>query len=308
MRSVQFKVLCALRNAVLGLLLVLGATQSATADISINVAKSIIVIGDSLADGLHAGLHGLLKKDNFNKQLYKKTKVSSGLVRNIKIDWQATIRQIAATRKYDIAIVTIGANDLMGFRTKKGPVYYKSPRWDVLYGERVMEVVKTLRAGGMTVYWVGLPITRRDRHQKAYARLNRVFQKAATAAGASYIDTWNPLSANGRYTSVGRNVRGQLTTLRATDGVHFTPAGYAAYANLVLKSIPKHVLFSSTGAVIERHPEVVWRGKHAAIHPPKATETGKVAPVRKKRTNRKKRRLSRKASLRKNNWRRKMGR
>ena len=123
-------------------------------------------------------------------KIAKKTKINSGLVRKDKFNWPAALKRIASKRKYQTAIVTFGTNDLTGFRKRGGAVHYSDPKWDGLYAAQVKNVVQTLKASGMIVCWVGLPITRKNRYQADYRRLNKIFRKASTAAGAIYIDTW----------------------------------------------------------------------------------------------------------------------
>ena len=228
-------------------------TDRAQADVSVKVFKDIVVIGDSLADGLHSGLYRLLKEEKSERKLSKKTKISSGLVRQDKFNWQKAIKRIAAKKKHELAIVSFGANDLTSFRRRGGSVHYNDKRWDGLYGERVKDVVKALKAGGMTVYWVGIPITRKNRYQKDYARLNKVFKAASTEAGATYIDTWSAFAVKGKYSAYGKNLKGKSTKLRHTDGVHFTATGYKVYAKVVLDAIPEPMMLVA-------QPEVAQQG------------------------------------------------
>ncbi len=199
---------------------------------------SMIVIGDSLADGLYTGLYTLLR-DEDGPNLAKQTRVSTGLVRYDKYNWTATARKIAQSHRYDTAVVSFGANDLISFRTRSGPIHYKynGETWAEAYGERVAEIVRTLRSGGMKVYWVGLPISRKDRFQRDYAFLNTIFRKQATANGATYIDTWSAFAVNGKYSDYGTDINGKSIVLRHTDGVHFTGNGYVSYAKVVLDAI-----------------------------------------------------------------------
>lgn len=206
--------------------------------------KSIVVMGDSLADGLYTGLYTLLKSSD-GTSISKKTEVSTGLVRYDRHNWTNTAKQVADSRRFNIAVVSFGANDLISFRTKSGPVHYKyqGDRWAEIYGERVAEVIRTLRAGGMKVYWVGLPISRKDRFQRDYAYLNTIFQKTAAANGATYVDTWDAFAVNGAYSDYGTDINGKSIVLRHTDGVHFTGAGYVSYAKVVLDAISSGPVF-----------------------------------------------------------------
>lgn len=196
--------------------------------------KSVVVIGDSLAEGLYTGLYQLLKAEP-GASVSRKTKISTGLVRKDKFDWSAAASRIAASRQYSTAVISFGANDLISFR---GPtVHYGDPRWANHYADRVSEVVRNLRAGGMRVIWVGIPIVRKDRHQKDYAKLNEIFRRAAQMSGAVYVDTWNALAVNGQYSVHGADANGKQAVLRHTDGVHFTPQGYVRYGQVVLNAM-----------------------------------------------------------------------
>lgn len=55
------------------------SAERAQANVSVKVFKDIVVIGDSLADGLHSGLYRLLKEGKTERKLSKKTGISSGL-------------------------------------------------------------------------------------------------------------------------------------------------------------------------------------------------------------------------------------
>lgn len=221
---------------VLGVVLCAVPIAIAKAGESYKSLGEVVVIGDSLAQGLHSGIYRLMAKQSLKHKLSKRTKISSGLVRKDKFNWPKAIKRIVAKRKFQSAIVTFGTNDLTSFRPRGGAIHFDNPKWDGLYARAVSEVIKTLRSKGIMVYWAGLPITRKNRYQKDYARLNRIFSKAAPAAGAIYIDTWSKFAVKGAYSAKGKDLNGKTATLRHRDGVHFTQKGYLVYADLVLRS------------------------------------------------------------------------
>lgn len=233
MRGMPFRLIGLAAALAICLPVLLSGTRTASA-----AASSIIVIGDSLADGLYTGLYLLLRSQD-KTRVAKQTKISTGLVRYEKYDWTDAAGKIAGSHRYDTAVISFGANDLVSFRTRSGPIHYKynDERWAEAYGERVAEIVRKLRAGGMNVYWVGLPISRKDRFQRDYQYLNTIFKKQATAAGARYIDTWSAFAVDGEYSDYGDDINGKRILLRNTDGVHFTGDGYLSYAKVVLDAI-----------------------------------------------------------------------
>jgi hypothetical protein len=51
------------------------------------------------------------------------------------------------------------------------------------------------------------------------------------------VDTWRPFEAkDGSYTAFVRNERGELLEMRAPDGIHFTPTGYAFLGRMVIRA------------------------------------------------------------------------
>jgi len=236
MRVSDFRRAPAAAWQMLVLLLAVAASPAAAAPDAVEAKpKPVVVIGDSLAEGLHSGLYTLLKQDGLAVE--KKTQISTGLVRKDKRDWTAVADGVALAHAYSAAIVTFGANDLVSFRTPAGPVHYGDVRWRSLYADRVAEIIRHLQAGGLKVFWVSLPVTRADRFQKDYAFLNDIFRETAAREGAVYVDTWTPLSDNGQYTNYGADIAGKSVVLRHTDGVHFTPDGYLRYARIVLDAV-----------------------------------------------------------------------
>ncbi len=198
--------------------------------------NSVIVVGDSLADGIYSGFYRLMKPISGVK-VKKKTKINTGLVRYDRFNWAKTTRKIAASKKFDVAIVSFGANDLISFRGKGGTVHFGDKRWPELYAKRVAGIIKHLKSGGMRVYWVGLPIVRRANFRKGYALLNTIFKKTAAANGAKFVDTWSKLQVKGKFSAYGKGINGKTILLRHTDGVHFTPDGYMTYAKIVADKI-----------------------------------------------------------------------
>ena len=226
-----------LQTMLIGLMIgELGIANAAPVLASHKLPKSVVIIGDSLADGLYAGFYRLMKPVK-KISVHKKTRVNTGLVRYDKYNWASTVGKIAASGKFDTAIVSFGANDLISFRGKGRPTHFGEKNWPKLYGERIAEIVNRLKKSGIKVYWVGLPNVRRKQFRKGYKFLNTIFKQSATASGARYIDTWNVLEANGKFSEQGKDINGKTIILRHTDGVHFTPDGYLTYAKIVADEI-----------------------------------------------------------------------
>jgi uncharacterized protein len=201
----------------------------------------VVVMGDSLADGMYSGLYRVMKDDP-RLTFVKKTKVNTAIVRADRYDWNEAAQQITEEEQYDVAVVVFGANELQSIRENGKAYHFRQPGWVERFGRRIDNIVSTLKAENIATYWVGLPITRKDRFQEDYAYVNGLFREAAERNGIRYVEMWNAFAdANGEFTPFGPNLQGEEILLRADDGVHFTPEGYDKYASVVADMLRKDV-------------------------------------------------------------------
>ncbi len=199
----------------------------------------IIVFGDSLGDGLWSGLYRAFRDDKSIK-VVKKTKISTGFGIPSKYDWNRNLVKILKKQKVQYAAVMIGANDWGGARSKKRWHNIGTPGWQKIYGERIEDFMKKLKAAKIESYWVGLPVMRKSRFKKSARILNEIFRKKAALVGVKYIDSWSTFAdKSGNYKAYGSDIEGRKRLLRANDGTHFTPAGYRKLAQLVENEIKR---------------------------------------------------------------------
>ncbi|MEL7273291.1 MAG: DUF459 domain-containing protein [Pseudomonadota bacterium] len=191
----------------------------------------IVVLGDSLADGLHYGLTQL-NKDRADIKTIKKARVNTGLVRRDRYDWNKGTRKIMRKGSYDVAVVLLGLNDLQSIREKGKAHHFQTDGWVERYQARLEEMIGDLKKAGVAVYWASIPIT--TRYPQEYQYLNTFFAAAAKKMDIGYVDTWSALAdEQGNYTAFFTMPDGKKKEIRRRDGVHFTPKGYEAFASLV---------------------------------------------------------------------------
>ena len=197
----------------------------------------IVILGDSLADGLHQGLTRLNKDDDTFRTV-KKSKVNTGLVRSDRYDWNKGGRKIARSGKYDLAVVQLGLNDLQSIREKGKKHHFPSDGWKERYIARAKALADDLKGSGLTVYWTGIPIVSKAKYQKEYAFVNGILAEVAALAGVKFVDTWTPLAdAKGEFSAFHKDEDGKLQEIRNRDGVRFTPDGYLIFAGIVNDTI-----------------------------------------------------------------------
>jgi uncharacterized protein len=197
----------------------------------------IVVLGDSLGDGLWSGLYRAFEEDN-NLEFVKRSKVSTGFVRTDYYDWNSAVADMLKTETYQIAVVMFGANDDQAIHNGKDWLKPGTDGWREAYGQRVEAFIKKLRAAGVAVYWVGLPVMRSPDQSTDAEFMNQIFREKSFINGAKFIDTWSGFTDEaGRYSAYGPDMSGQVRRLRADDGVHFTMRGYLKLAHFVEKEL-----------------------------------------------------------------------
>lgn len=197
----------------------------------------LYVFGDSLGDGIWAGLYRAFTPDG-NMDIVKKSRVSTGFVRTDYFDWNKSLTRILAAEKVHIAVIMVGANDMQPIRISGKWHKVGTPEWRELYGKRIDTFIKRLKESKAAVYWVGLPIMRAQKHNAAMEVMNEIFRERAFINGVKFVDTWNGFADQfGRYSAFGPDLSGQVGRLRANDGVHFTIRGYRKLAHFVEREI-----------------------------------------------------------------------
>jgi hypothetical protein len=197
----------------------------------------VLVVGDSLGDGLWSGLYRAFE-DDATLEFIQRAKSSTGFVRPDSYDWNAELADLLKKDTYQIAIVMFGANDAQPIKSGKDWLKVGSDGWREVYGQRVEAFIKKLRAANVAVYWVGLPIMRSPGQNADAEALNDVYREKAFINGAKFIETWNGFTDEaGRFSAYGPDMTGQVKRLRADDGVHFTMRGYLKLAHFVEKEL-----------------------------------------------------------------------
>ena len=197
----------------------------------------VVVLGDSLGDGLWSGLYRAFEEDK-TLEFIQHAKPNSGFARTDTYDWNEQLAKLLKEDTYQIAVVMFGASDAQGVRSGKEWLKVGSEGWREIYGQRVEAFIKQLRAANVAVYWVGLPIMRSPTQNEDAEKLNDVYREKAFINGARYVETWTGFSdESGRYSPYGPDMTGQVKRLRADDGVHMTMRGYLKLAHFVEKDL-----------------------------------------------------------------------
>lgn len=189
-------------------------------------ALRIGVFGDSMADGLWAGLYRDLRGVD-GVTVTKFSEVSTGLSRYDYVDIQAkTTRQLDET-PLDVAVILFGTNDAQGISMDGQIHQFGTEGWKAAYARRVDNLVGLLRSRGVAVYWVGLPKMKKASFDGRMTLINDVVEARMKALGVPYIETTALTSnAEGEYEAYLSGADGRRQLMRANDGIHMSMAGY----------------------------------------------------------------------------------
>lgn len=196
--------------------------------------------GDDMAQGLLDGLSEQLA-DEPRLDLDKKQRSLSSLLR-IDIDQEAkAIDQSLAQGAPQIVVLILGAGDRLALRRSNGRrIPVGSDDWKAEYARRLDIVMRTLRKRSIAVFWLGLPVMRRQDVNEDVEMINELIRSRSLANGVRFVDIFASFAdADGSYNSHGPDLGGVTRLLRDQDGVHFTGTGYRKLAYFVERELKR---------------------------------------------------------------------
>ena len=168
---------------------------------------TLVTAGDSLSQGYGMALSARLSGTGV--RVVNAGRVSSGLAVRKGRDWVDELSERGRSGA-SLFILSFGANDA---GVPLGGAAFGSPKWAELYAGKVRAAVMAAASGGARVAFVPVPKMGNVRLERLCAQVRDVSARAAAEAGAFIPDP--------RWTEVAA---------RASDGVHFTMAGYETVA------------------------------------------------------------------------------
>jgi hypothetical protein len=193
----------------------------------------VLFCGDSLMQGLAPTMAPRLRRSKV--AFTDLSKQSTGLAYPSAFDWPKTIRKQIAAGNATVLIVMVGANDAWDIIYKGKVISFGSPEWHEIYGGRVESIAKMAEDANIRVVWVGLPPMDAKRLTTGAPVLNEVFRDVASRhKNALFIPAAGAFSDDGAtFTRYKTNSAGLVQLLRASDGIHFAPAGNRLLSELV---------------------------------------------------------------------------
>lgn len=206
----------------------------------------VLVLGDSLADGLWASLNRFYTQCE-TMRVVRLTAVSDGLAKTSDRDWIQRYLAKAGEPKdktKDIVVVQIGANDITFIRNGRSRESFNTEAWNQLYHQRVSELTRILGARSAEVFWFGLPIVGNTKWEPSYQIISQLQADAVRGSGGTFIDIHQLTTFGTGDFAMNASFDGRVLQMRAPDKVHFTNPGYDYVASQVLDEIA--VLIANT--------------------------------------------------------------
>lgn len=228
-----------------------------------NGRLNVVVLGDSLGDGLWAGVYHVFMKDRqFN--VIRKSRVATGLVRSDYYDWGKAVREIVATTRVDAAVIVMGTNDRQVLVEGAARHTLFDAEWQRIYKARVDDFTRVLSDAGARVYWLELPVMRSPRFEADMRQFNAIFSERAAANHIHFVPTRDlALGPDGGYSAYGADRFGKTKLLRAEDGIHFSLPGYELLGARVAEAIRRD---------LKAHAPLMVRAKEPVAMPVQTSE------------------------------------
>lgn len=166
-------------------------------------------------------------------------KISTGLSRPDYYDWPAHLGEDMAQYDPEVVVFMVGANDDQPLAVGNDVYSFGSEQWRAEYARRVGQVMDMLTAQHRLVFWVGQPSMRSPDFGDRMNLMDSIYAaQAATRPDVTFVDTRPVMSdGDGHYNAYLPDSGGQLTLMRADDGIHLTPAGGTRLAQAVLNDV-----------------------------------------------------------------------
>jgi hypothetical protein len=205
----------------------------------LDTARTVLVVGDFMADGLSEGLVSAYSQ-NPNIRIIERTNGSSGFVRNDFYDWPAELKTLIETEKPAAVVVMLGANDRQQMKLGTSREAPLSDNWVKEYQARADALAAAIKERSLPFVWVGLPAFKSAKVSSDLLTFNDMYRKSTENAGGSFVDIWDGfVDENGAFVMNGPDMNGQPVRLRGSDGISLSKPGKRKVAFYVEKPLNK---------------------------------------------------------------------
>jgi uncharacterized protein len=211
-------------------------TEQAKKEISAPRPFHIVVIGDSLSDGMWASLYRGYIRQQKQVRVARHGVNSAGFTAH---SFDDDFEKIAAKGPIDLVVFTVGANDRQRvFAQGNGREWaaFRTDKWFAIYRRNIQRFLGLLQQKKVPTVWIGLPVMRKEDASEDAKMMNAIYRELASAHGAIFVDIWSATAnKDGEYDPFMDDEKGRKRRFRHDDGVHFTDFGYDHVIRHVMK-------------------------------------------------------------------------
>lgn len=201
--------------------------------IEVNEGASVLLIGDSMMQGIAPYLVRSLKKHHIYG--INLSKHSTGLTYKHYFNWESATREALSKNPHiELVVVILGANDPW---TMKKSIAFKTSLWEEIYLSRIQEIIDVAQDYGARVVWYEVPAVREEKLNAKIAYLNELYERSVRESGEFFLQTNGIITQGTHYSAFIRNAKGKSVQVRIDDGVHFTSRGYKIMADILLNQL-----------------------------------------------------------------------
>lgn len=216
---------------------------------------TVLEIGDSLGKDLGIGL-GQVVAPSAGFNFVMLDKISTGLANSWYYNWPVHLAGDLMHYHPQLVVVMLGDNDEQSMLLNGCELVCGTAAWQKAYLSDIRKIITEVTSAGAYVLWVGLPIMQPLAYSQGVALLNSIYRLSVTSeADAAFVPTWSLFSnPEGLFESAAA-VNGVETTLRASDGIHFSPSGWDVLATYVIREMALiyHVKLAPTWPAVITH-------------------------------------------------------
>jgi lysophospholipase L1-like esterase len=200
---------------------------------------TVLEIGDSLGEDLAEGLADQLPASS-GLNLVQLDKASTGLANSWFFNWPVNLEADLAQYHPQLVLVLLGGNDEQGMTVNGNVVSFPGTAWNQDYLAYVRQIVTEATKTGAYVLWIGMPITQPYSYNQGMMTLNALYQQGVTSeANATFVPTWSQFANPAGQFESQAAVNGVESTLRSSDGIHFSLPGAEVLATYVAREMAR---------------------------------------------------------------------
>lgn len=200
--------------------------------LSLSKENGVILLGDSLMQGVGVAICNNLKKHNVKCE--NLAKQSTGLLRKKYYDYAKVLKNSLNNSKIKNIVILVGVNDLWDVNENNKLLVFGKSEWKAFYAKRIDELVKIARENDANIFWYELPVVKNDEQNEKIKILNEVFYELAKQNNYQFIKLSSLLTEHFDFYI---KIEGKSKRIRSNDGIHFTPLGYDLISQDFFKAV-----------------------------------------------------------------------